>query len=73
MLVESSVRDRLVDKPWRPCSGEFLGADPAASTDFGRIVNDRHFERLTGLLGSAGGTVAIGGQTDAATRFIAPT
>ena len=72
VLVESSVRDRLVDI-MADVLGEFLGADPAASRDFGRIVNDRHFERLTALLESAGGTVAIGGVTDAATRFIAPT
>ncbi len=27
---------------------EFYGADPSASPDFGRIVNDRHFARLAG-------------------------
>ena len=52
----------------------FYGKDPARSEDYGRIVNDRHFQRLTGLM-DAGGfeRVAIGGQRDAATRFIAPT
>jgi aldehyde dehydrogenase (NAD+) len=29
---------------------EFYGADPQASPDFGRIVNERHFERLCALL-----------------------
>lgn len=72
VLVEASVREQLVDA-MADVIGEFLGADPAASRDFGRIVNDRHFERLTGLLESAGGTLAIGGETDPATRFIAPT
>jgi len=52
----------------------FYGEDPQASADYGRIVNDRHFRRLTGLI-DAGGfeRVAVGGQSDAATRFIAPT
>jgi aldehyde dehydrogenase (NAD+) len=72
VLVESSVKDRLVDE-MASVLGEFLGRDPQASPDFGRIVNDRHFNRLTGLLESAGGTVAVGGSSDAATRFIEPT
>lgn len=29
---------------------EFYGEDPKASPDFGRIINDRHFERLCKLL-----------------------
>jgi aldehyde dehydrogenase (NAD+) len=48
-----------------------FGEDPQQSDSFGRIVNDRHFERLAGLLSS--GEVAIGGQVDAGQRFIAPT
>jgi aldehyde dehydrogenase (NAD+) len=72
VLVESSVKDRLVDEK-ASVIGEVLGRDPQASPDFGRIVNDRHFNRLTGLLESAGGTVAVGGSSDAATRFIEPT
>ena len=72
VLVESSVKDRLVDEMVRVVD-EFLGPDPRASKDFGRIVNDRHFARLTGLLETAGGTIATGGQVDADTRFIAPT
>lgn len=49
----------------------YFGADPSRSPDYGRIVNDRHFERLTGLLGS--GTLVTGGETDAAQRYLAPT
>ena len=50
---------------------EMFGEDPETSGSYGRIVNDRHFERLAGLIGS--GEVAIGGQTSAATRYVAPT
>ncbi|MHB8896912.1 MAG: aldehyde dehydrogenase family protein, partial [Candidatus Geothermincolia bacterium] len=39
--------------------------------DYARIVSDRHFERVKGLM-DAGRTIA-GGQTDPATRYIAPT
>ncbi|MFD5933734.1 aldehyde dehydrogenase family protein [Streptomyces sp. NPDC060333] len=47
------------------------GDDPAASPAYGRIVNDRHFDRLTGLLAS--GRTVIGGDHDRAARYIAPT
>lgn len=50
---------------------EFFGDKPEDSADYGRIVNDRHFERLSKLLD--GGEIIIGGDTDAETRFIAPT
>jgi len=47
------------------------GSDPVASGEYGRIVNERHFDRLSGLLGS--GRVVTGGDTDRATKYIAPT
>ncbi len=49
----------------------FYGEDPRLSADYGRIVNERHFERLAALLRD--GTIAAGGETDAAERYIAPT
>lgn len=54
----------------------FYGADPARSGHFGRIISYRHFDRLSGLLQSAtdaGAKVLVGGQMDAARRYIAPT
>jgi aldehyde dehydrogenase (NAD+) len=47
------------------------GADASTSGEYGRIVNERHFDRLSGLLGS--GRVVVGGATDRATKYIAPT
>ncbi|MCA1217468.1 aldehyde dehydrogenase family protein [Streptomyces sp. 8L] len=47
------------------------GDDPAASPRYGRIVNERHFDRLSGLLAS--GTVAAGGRSDRSARYIEPT
>ncbi|MFK0174771.1 aldehyde dehydrogenase family protein [Streptomyces xanthochromogenes] len=48
-----------------------FGADPQSSREFGRIVNERHFDRLGSLLGS--GRTVTGGHTDRATKYIAPT
>ncbi|MEU7048512.1 aldehyde dehydrogenase family protein [Streptomyces eurythermus] len=50
---------------------KLFGTDPARSPEYGRIVNERHFDRLSGLLGS--GRVAVGGVGDRATKYLAPT
>ncbi|OPG04989.1 aldehyde dehydrogenase family protein [Streptomyces sp. GKU 895] len=47
------------------------GTDASASGEYGRIINERHFDRLTGLLDS--GRVVVGGDTDRAQKYIAPT
>ena len=70
VLVDERVRDAFLDELAATVVA-FYGDDPRASTDFGRIVSDRHFDRLTGLMQY--GTVAIGGQSQASDRYIAPT
>jgi aldehyde dehydrogenase (NAD+) len=50
---------------------EFFGDDPKQTPDYARVVNRRHHERLTKLLGD--GVAAVGGQADAADCYIAPT
>jgi len=53
---------------------EFYGEDVSASPDYGRIVSERHFDRINTLL-EAGGyeEVAVGGTPDRATKFFPPT
>ena len=72
VLVESSARDQFVAELTDAIT-QFYGNDPQSTPDFGRIVNDRHHARLTGLLADAGGTVVCGGTTDADSRYVAPT
>lgn len=50
---------------------KFYGDDPQTSPDYARIVNDRHFRRLEGLLHDC--RIRIGGRTDRRERYIAPT
>jgi aldehyde dehydrogenase (NAD+) len=50
---------------------EFYGKDPKRSPDYARIVNRRHFERLTRYLKD--GEVAFGGEIEEEARYIAPT
>jgi acyl-CoA reductase-like NAD-dependent aldehyde dehydrogenase len=70
VLAEKSIKPALLAR-LAAAVKSFYGADPKTSHDFGRIVNDRHFERLVALLGD--GNIVIGNSTDAAQRYIAPT
>jgi aldehyde dehydrogenase (NAD+) len=49
----------------------FFGDDPRTSPDFARIVNHRHFDRLSGYLED--GRIVIGGESERDERYIAPT
>jgi aldehyde dehydrogenase (NAD+) len=70
VLVARPVADRFVEHVGDAVR-TFYGDDPKASADYGRIVDERHWQRLTGLLDA--GTVAVGGDSDEPTRYIAPT
>ncbi|WP_329266715.1 aldehyde dehydrogenase family protein [Streptomyces sp. NBC_01451] len=48
-----------------------FGSTPQTAAGFGRIINERHFDRLTALLDS--GRAAVGGRHDRDDLFIAPT
>uniref|UniRef100_A0A8I4A238 Aldehyde dehydrogenase family 3 member A2 n=1 Tax=Callithrix jacchus TaxID=9483 RepID=A0A8I4A238_CALJA len=50
---------------------EFYGENVKESPDYERIINHRHFKRILSLL--EGQKIAFGGETDEATRYIAPT
>ncbi len=70
ILVHESVHDALVEKMIGAIK-QFYGHDPRQSADYGRIVNTRHFRRLTALIDPA--KVVVGGDTDEDDRYIGPT
>ncbi|XP_034021416.1 aldehyde dehydrogenase family 3 member A2-like isoform X1 [Thalassophryne amazonica] len=70
VLCEPCIQARVVDCI-RQTLLEFYGADPKCSPDYGRIINQRHFSRVLGLM--EGYTPMVGGQSDASQRYIAPT
>lgn len=72
VLVDRSRKDALVDALVSTI-GEFYGDDATTSDDFTQVVNDRHVQRLQGLLEGHGGTVVCGGEVNAETRKLAPT
>ena len=68
--VHRDVKDKLIEalKKQIPL---FFGNDIRNNPDFGRIVNQKHFERLQALLKE--GNIVFGGETDERQRFISPT
>ncbi|MBO29936.1 MAG: aldehyde dehydrogenase family protein [Acidimicrobiaceae bacterium] len=70
VFAHENIREELVDKI-KKATNEFYGSDPKTSPDYARIVSERHLNRLTGLLDD--GTVVLGGNHDAADRYLEPT
>lgn len=53
---------------------DMYGADPQLSKDYSRIINNRHFHRLSKVLNeNQSGEIVIGGQSDEKDLYIAPT
>ncbi|HEY0976653.1 MAG TPA: aldehyde dehydrogenase family protein [Flavobacteriales bacterium] len=69
-LVHAAVMPAFLDAITRHTRRSF-GEDPQRSPHFARMVNDRRFEAVKGYLGQ--GRVHLGGEHDAADRYIAPT
>jgi aldehyde dehydrogenase (NAD+) len=70
VLAHKSIANELIEAI-RTSITEFYGEDPHASKDYSRVISPKHFSRLTSLITS--GKVAIGGQSEQAERYIAPT
>lgn len=70
VLVDRRLHSGLVAALKRAIQ-QFYGDDPQRSPDYGRIINRKHLERLTGYLRS--GQIAHGGQHDASDLYLAPT
>jgi len=70
ILVKESVKDELVAE-MRKYILDFYGENPQNSGDYGRIINEKHFDRLNGLLRE--GKVIFGGKTNRQKLYISPT
>lgn len=70
ILCEKNVKDAFVAEVVRQIRLQF-GQKPLENKDYGKIINEKHFARLCGLIDSQ--KVIIGGETNADTCQIAPT
>lgn len=70
LFVHNDVKDRLIQLLIDEIKHQY-GDNPRLSPDYPRIVNLRHFDRLTALLSH--GTILQGGEHERDCRYIAPT
>lgn len=70
LLVQESVKDSLLAEMKREITAQY-GERPLDNSQYCRMINRRHFERLTGLINLR--KVAFGGNWDAQTLKIEPT
>ncbi len=70
VLVPKDKQKALIEE-MKLAVQDYFGADPHKSPDYARIINQRHFERLKQLIPPS--PLDIGGETDAADKYIAPT
>lgn len=70
VMAKSSVKPALIHE-MKNAIAAFYGSDPKQSPDFARVISDRHFERISGLIDQD--KVVAGGETSADERYIAPT
>lgn len=75
VLIHESKKESFIEacKTWLT---EFFGENPKASNSYGRIVTDKHYKRLIAHLEDAKSkkaSIIAGGQSDKASKYIAPT
>ena len=70
LLVDEKIKDKLITT-MRTHLKEFFGENPQLSVDYGRIINERHFDRIIGLIQTD--KITIGGKTDRSDLYISPT
>ena len=69
VYVDNKIKDKFLGRV-KHYINEFYGAPENKSDSLGRIISDRHFERISKMLT---GDIIAGGVTDAADRYISPT
>lgn len=70
LLVHASVKDSLLDA-FKETIPKFFGDKPEESYNYGKIINLKQFNRISGYL--SGSTIVQGGRTDRDKLFIEPT
>ncbi|MBQ8512253.1 MAG: aldehyde dehydrogenase [Clostridia bacterium] len=70
ILCHCSVKDALVKEIIAQVKKQY-GEKPLANADYGKIINEKHFDRLLGLIDPA--KVVVGGGSNRETQQIEPT
>ena len=70
LLIQENVKDKFLELFYAAVR-EMYGEKPLENPNYGRIVNEKHFDRLSQVLDSE--TILFGGARDRETLQIAPT
>lgn len=70
VLVHASRKEELI-QALKKAIHRFFGDDPAQSSEYGRIINAKQFDRLINYLNE--GTIVDGGTSDKEQLYISPT
>ena len=70
ILCHSSVKDQFVQEVCAQIRKQY-GETPLTNPDYGKIINEKHFDRICGLIDRE--KVVLGGEADRAALQIAPT
>lgn len=70
ILVHTSQKEKLINA-LQQCIQQFFSGNPATDYHYGKIINDKQFNRLTGYLQQ--GTIVYGGKHDSSRLYIEPT
>jgi aldehyde dehydrogenase (NAD+) len=73
VVCTKATQDKLVEE-FKKAAEQFWPKGSNGSTkDYARIVNEGHWKRLASVLEGTKGNIVVGGETDQATKYIAPT
>ena len=70
ILCESSIKDKFIYEVIKQIKKQY-GDNPLENENYGKIINEKHFERLCGLIDK--NKVVVGCETNSKTNQIAPT
>ncbi|KAI8625699.1 aldehyde dehydrogenase [Xylariaceae sp. FL1651] len=72
VCVERELVDDFI-KYLNASYNEFFPKGAKASEDYGRVVNERQFDRIKNMLDTSNGKIVMGGEMDRSELFMAPT
>ncbi|KAI9101314.1 aldehyde dehydrogenase, dimeric NADP-preferring [Phlyctochytrium arcticum] len=72
LLVDESVKTDLLDKIKAAITANWT-ENPQSSDSYSRMVNERHFNRITKVLDASKGEILVGNKRDAKDLYLAPT
>jgi len=70
LLVHDSIKEKFLDA-LKETIPKFFGTNPEESYNYGKIINEKQFNRIAAYLSS--GTTVYGGRTDKQKLYIEPT